>query len=197
MSRKKGGFPLTLMGVLLPTILILCSVFVPGFGQTFSYAAFLPGDLVNKAMWPKTSAMLGNCVCRFTYDQSGAHWSAIEPGSLIICSPPSINQSTKPNHDPQLTNRQVLKANSWRITHGPPAFYGLAWKISWEHGTNNDNVQKQRIFKEKNISQMSLFAACLTAHVKWLPHSHCRDSSHFSDKESVKGREEEQLDLET
>ena len=111
--------------------------------------------------------------------------------------PPSINQSTKPNHDPQLTNRQVLKANSWRITHGPTAFYGLAWKISWEHGTNNDIVQKQGIFKEKNISQMSLFAACLTAHVKWLPHSHCRDSSHFSDKESVKGREEEQLDLET
>ena len=44
---------------------------------------------------------------------------------------------------------------------------------------------------------MSLFAACLTAHVKWLAHSHCRDSPHFSDKESVKGREEEQLDLET
>ena len=23
----------------------------------------------------------------------------------------------------------------------PPDFYGLAWKISWEHGTNNDIVQ--------------------------------------------------------
>jgi len=31
----------------------------------------------------------------------------------------------------------------------PPAFYGSAWKISWEHGTNNEIVQKQGILKEK------------------------------------------------
>ena len=158
-----------------PTISILCSVVAPGFSQIFYRAAFLPWDLRYKVIWPKTNAMLGNCVCLGTYDQSAAHWSAIEAGSLIICSPPSINQSTKPNHDPQLTNRQVLKANSWRITHGPTAFYGLAWKISWEHGTNNDIVQK---YSKKRISHrchclrlvlLLMWSDCLTLTAATVP----------------------------
>ena len=65
----------------------------------------------------KKNAGVGGGRCVATYDQRVARWALISDRTLVShqLPPPSINQSTKPNRHPQLTNpqvQQVLKANS-------------------------------------------------------------------------------------